>query len=143
VARPRLGLAAILLERAAYRLLTCDRGGLNVGSGPVLLSRSRCPWTTTGRRRCRCCPGGSCRAVRGNGRRQSTLSASRLAQTHSTPRAVLLAQSEDESAERSEETAHCWFDEPDPADRRSWMIPLSVRDLPGTRPGVAGSRQRG
>ena len=35
----------------------------------------------------------------------------------------MLAQSEDESAERSEETAHCWFDEPDPADRRSWVIP--------------------
>ena len=29
----------------------------------------------------------------------------------------------DESALRAEETTDCWFDEPDPADRRSWAIP--------------------
>jgi hypothetical protein len=30
---------------------------------------------------------------------------------------------EDESALRAGETTDCWFDEPDPADRRSWAIP--------------------
>jgi hypothetical protein len=29
----------------------------------------------------------------------------------------------DESALRAEEATDCWFDEPDPADRRSWAIP--------------------
>ena len=29
----------------------------------------------------------------------------------------------DESALRAEETTDCWFDEPDPADRRSWAMP--------------------
>ena len=30
---------------------------------------------------------------------------------------------EDEHALRAGETTECWFDEPDPADRRSWAIP--------------------
>lgn len=37
------------------------------------------------------------------------------------PGFVLRAQ--DESALRAEETTDCWFDEPDPADRRSWVMP--------------------
>ena len=45
------------------------------------------------------------------------------ARTHRGGPHLVVVPASEETAGRAEETTNCWFDEPEPGDRRSWAVP--------------------